>query len=111
MGPRDEMISQTRLRASAGPIRPKNSADGCARSGWIAVPLSCRFRLGVSGSLLSTVIDLIWAPVRPRRSSRARMDASPPGGITSCDGFTAVHPHDARTLRISSESVPALRIG
>ena len=111
MGPRPEMMAKVRLRTPPASTRPKNRLEGSARRAWIAVPFSCSSRLGVSGSLLSTVMVFCWNPLRLRRSRRARMEASPPGGTTFWEGLTAVHPHEARTLRISSESVPELRIG
>lgn len=63
--------------------------------------------VGVFGSFVITVMDLLWRPRFPRESNVTFIGTDSPGAITFLLGATAVHPHEERTLRIINSDFPS----
>lgn len=65
-----------------------------------------KVEVGFFGSLVITVIDLLWRPRFPRESKVTLIGTVSPGATTFLDGATAVHPHEERTLRMCKSDFP-----
>jgi hypothetical protein len=100
----------TVLEASAGSERrPKRRREGAAVGGGTTSHRNERKAVGDSGSLEVRMMVSDWGPVWPARAKSARRGAESPGGMGWKKGRRRMAEDDARALRISRGSWPALR--